>query len=149
MRLAEIHSHYDRVAGGTQHKFDDKSLYWEADWADIGQASMFVKEWQNSKFCNEDQLVSSFQLLNYLPFVESTKELLELKQRPMVQQINNGEQFREIVAPYIKRKLNGVKAITQLKQNGAGEGFLNLAREKHFESCTHNRRLSNLWATIK
>ena len=93
--------------------------------------------------------MSSFQLLNYLPFVESTKELLELKQRPMVQRINSGEQFREIVAPYIERKLNGVKAITQLKQSGAGEGFLNLAREKHFESCTHNRRLSNLWSTIK
>ena len=52
VRLAEIYSHYDREAGGTQHKFDDKSLYWEADWADIGQASKFVKEWQDS----EDEL---------------------------------------------------------------------------------------------
>ena len=67
----------------------------------------------------------------------------------MVQRINSGEQFREIVAPYIERKLNGVKVITELKRNGSGEGFLDLARNKYFESCTHNRRLSNLWASIK
>tara|TARA_E500000331_G_scaffold8118_1_gene7805 strand:+ start:2328 stop:3947 length:1620 start_codon:yes stop_codon:yes gene_type:complete len=148
VRLAEIHSYYDREAGGTQHKFDNKSLYWEADWADIGQASKFVKEWQDSDFCRNDQLVSSFFLLNYLPFVKSYKELLELKLRPMIWNIHNGQQHNEIVVPYIRRKLKGIQSLEALKQNGAGQGFLDLARNQLFESCTHNRRLSSLWKTI-
>ena len=149
VRLEEIASHYQRSNdGGTQHKFDDYSLYWEADWADIGQASMFVKKWHDSLWSAEELRVASFQLLNYLPFAKNYKELLNLRQRHVHLQTNNGEQYTQIVYPYIQRKLAGVKSITDLKKNGAGEGFLNIARAKHWETCTHNRRLSNLWSSI-
>ena len=149
IRLEEIASHYERgMAGGTQHKFDNKSLYWEADWADIGQASEFVRDWHNSHWSKEELKVSSFQLLNYLPFTKNYSELLDLRQRHMVNQTNNGEQFTQIVQPYVRRKLAGVQSIIDLKDKGAGEGFLNIARERHWASCTHNRRLSNLWSSI-
>ena len=148
VKLAEIHSHYDRVAGGTQHKFDDKSLYWEADWADIGQASEFVRDWRASEWFATESRISSFMLLNYLPFFPND-ELLQLKQKPALEQIHSGWQDREIVVPYIERKLAGVKSIIDMANNGAGNGFLNLAREEYFKRCTHNRRLSELWASIK
>ena len=147
-KLAEIHSHYDRVAGGTQHKFDDKSLYWEADWADIGQASEFVRDWRNSEWFATQSRVSSFMILNYLPF-HTKEELLRLTQKSQLEQIHGGQQDREIVIPYIKRKIAGVKPIADMANTGAGPGFLDLARDKYFESCSHNRRLSNLWASIK
>ena len=147
-RLEEIDQHYNRKKGGTQHKFDEMSLFWEADWADIGQASEFVRDWHNSHWCAEELRVASFQILNYLPFAKSAEQLLNFKQRHMIRKIENGEQFKDIVQPYVKMKLDGVRSITALKQNGAGPGFLDMAREKHFQNCTHNRRLSNLWDTI-
>ena len=147
VRLAEIHSHYDRVAGGTQHKFDHNSLYWEADWADIGQASEFVRDWKNDEWRNKNLKVASFHMLNYLPFYP-TDELLNLKEQEVAEALGTSEQWSLIVGPYIESKLKGVKRLKDLVNSGAGPMLISPVREEYFEGCTHNRRLSNLWKSI-
>ena len=147
-RIDEINVHYSRESGGTQHKFDHNSLYWEADWADIGQASEFVWNWRHDEWRNKNLKVASFHMLNYLPFYPDKKELLNLKEQEVATALGTDAQWSQIVGPYINSKLAGVKNVTDLVNSGAGPGLINPARQKHFEMCTHNRRLSDLWKSI-
>ena len=146
-RIDEINVHYSRESGGTQHKFDHNSLYWEADWADIGQASEFVRDWKNDEWRNKNLKVASFHMLNYLPFYP-TDELLNLKEYEVATALGTDEQWTLIVAPYIKSKLEGVKRLKDLVNSGAGPMLMTPVRDQHFEGCKHNRRLSELWASI-
>ena len=87
-------------------------------------------------------------MLNYLPFYPDKKELLNLKEQEVATALGTDAQWSQIVGPYINSKLAGVKNVTDLVNSGAGPGLINPARQKHFEMCTHNRRLSDLWKSI-
>ena len=152
--LAELKEHYDRETGGTQQKFDHKSLYWEADWANLVQASKFVKTWQDSEFVSRPWdsrdhhlKLSSFQILNH-ESMYSKKDLLNLSQKESIMKVMDGSQYKEIIAPYIKRKLAAVRPILDLAKSGAGSGFLHLARENYLNTGCKNRRTSNFWNEI-
>jgi hypothetical protein len=147
-RIDEINVHYSRDTGGTQHKFDHNSLYWEADWADIGQASEFVRDWKNDEWRNKNLKVASFHMLNYLPFYPNKEELLNLKEFEVAEALGTDEQWSKIVGPYVKSKLEGVKRLKDLVNSGAGPMLISPVRDQYFERCTHNRRLSELWASI-
>ena len=147
-RIDEINVHYSRDTGGTQHKFDHNSLYWEADWADIGQASEFVRDWKNDEWRNKNLKVASFHMLNYLPFYPNKEELLNLKEFEVAEALGTEEQWSKIVGPYVKSKLEGVKRLKDLVNSGAGPMLISPVRDQYFERCTHNRRLSELWASI-
>ena len=122
-------------------------MYWEADWADIGQASEFVWNWRHDEWRNKNLKVASFHMLNYLPFYPKD-ELLNLKEHDVNKALGTEEQWSLIVGPYIKAKLKGVKRLKDLVNSGAGPGMKDPVREEYFQGCKHNRRLSDLWKSI-
>lgn len=115
-RIAEIEHLFRRDNDSIQHKFDTKSLMWTADWADIGEATEFCKQWKDSEFHRDDKLVANFHILNHWKeYCHDPEKLLKLTDEWASAQIRNGNQYREIIGPYIKRKLESVRSITQIE----------------------------------
>ena len=142
-RIDEINKKYDRTHGGVQHKFDDHSLFWTADWADIGEATDFVWEVNHGEHHNLIKKLPSFHMLNHFPF-HTPEEALDLTVR-YDDDTNAGSehQHKTIIQPYINAKLKGVENLTQLIKSGAGPGILASATQ----SLHKNRTLRNekLW----
>jgi hypothetical protein len=140
-RIGEINKKYDRTHGGVQHKFDDNSLFWDADWADIGQATDFVYEVNHAYHHNNIKKLPSFHMLNHFPF-HTPQEALELTVR--YDDDNNAgseHQHATIIQPYIKSKLKGVSRITDLLKSGAGPMLLGQVRT----STQRELRNDKLW----
>lgn len=122
-RIDEIEKLYRRDARGIQHKKDHKSLWWSAEWADIGDAVDFVHSIRNHPFYSQELRVANFHLLNYWDEYKTHQELLALRKVPTEQGVD-AEQRAKIIEPYIKSKLNSVKHLGQLKPY-----FKSIARE--------------------
>ena len=144
-RIDEINTKYDRTHGGVQHKFDDKSLFWEADWADIGQATDFVWEINKCDHHSNIKKLPSFHMLNHFPF-HTPEEALQLTVG-YDDNINSGSEHQHatIIQPYIEAKLEGVKHLTDLVKSGAGPGMMASARKLHQPRTLRNEKL---WTSL-
>jgi hypothetical protein len=117
-RIREIEHMYDRRSTGVQHKFDEHSLWWSADWADIGDATEFCYHWHQDPWKIEHKKVANFHLLNYYDDY-SKKDLLALTDEWHKYEIVDGHQHRAIIQPYIERKLNSVRVVSRLLSSGS------------------------------
>lgn len=96
-----------RESGGIQHKYDYKSLFWTADWADITQAYDFVKR---HKLEYNTMKIANFHVLNYAGRKDiNMQQVLEQTTDWDYQQLSHGMEYHRIIKPYINQKLQGVK----------------------------------------
>ena len=112
-QIQEIERYYRRDVDQVQHKFDNKSLMWTADWADIHQATEFCYKWKNTDWHRTKKLTSNFEILNHWRQGITPQELLQVTDRQTMEDIQYGEQYKKIIEPYIQRKLNGVSKSPQ------------------------------------
>jgi hypothetical protein len=117
-RIAEIETLFRRDNQAVQHKFDSKSLMWTSDWADIGEATEFCYNWKQSQWHQDKKLMANFHILNYWKdYGSDPKHLLELTDNWDHQNVRDGNQYRQIIAPYIRRKLESVREVAKFKNN--------------------------------
>jgi len=105
---------YDRDTSGVQHKFDTDSLMWTADWADIGQATEFCREWRQSEWHHKEKLTANFHILNHWDEMEP-QELLSLTDDNASNYVRHGRQHTKVIEPYINNKLIDARKILNLK----------------------------------
>lgn len=132
-RIEEIREMYDRRATQVQHKFDEHSLWWSADWADLGEAVEFCYHWKNSDWHENEKLIANFHILNHYDEFKD-QGLLELKDSFHTDQtFNRNHQYLKIIQPYIQRKLDSVGILNNLR-NSNGK-FLFQAALKNFRTA--------------
>lgn len=122
-RIQEIEQLYRRSAHGIQHKRDHKSLWWSADWADIGDAVDFAYSVRSDAFYRDELRVANFHLLNYWDEY-NPKDLLELRKWETQFDVD-ADQRAKIISPYIENKLNSVRHIPSFRS----ERFRTIARD--------------------
>lgn len=106
-RISELKKFIEREDEGVQHKFDSNILYWTADWASIVDAWKFVGDWYKTE-AKLNQRIGNFIILNYYDKFDK-KTLLELTESYFFEHtFNDNYQYREIIQPYIQRKLSSV-----------------------------------------
>jgi hypothetical protein len=104
-RINEIDQQFSRQKGGSQHKFDYETLYWEADWTDIGVAADFCNSWRNSYRHRNEQLVGNFHILWLYDFYDR-QTLLELTEKHFLDvSVKNDTQYKMVIEPYINKKI--------------------------------------------
>ena len=120
-RIERIHQMYKRQKGdgttGVQHKMDGKSLYWDADWANIEQATEFVYNWRSSDWYRDEHLIANFHIMNFITD-RSVKDALKLTDSSQSEFFTDGSQYDKFIKPYIQAKLNDVKRLQELSQQG-------------------------------
>jgi len=117
-RMQEIEVLFRRDNQSIQHKFDNKSLMWTADWADIGQATEFCRDWGSTEWHKNEKLIANFHILNYWKEFGSDKEkLLQLTSEWDMDNIRQGQQYQDIIVPYIRRKLDTVRKLSTFDKN--------------------------------
>ena len=132
-RRVELESEWGRrESSGIQHKYDYKSLFWEADWADLKHAFDFVKkhkqEWSIMKIPN-------FHLLSYVGRKGLTcEELLKKTTDWSYEQDCNMSEYQRVIKPYIDSKLQGIREANKLKTNGQHNYFSALKIKKLSEN---------------
>lgn len=126
-RAQQIHDLYDRRGAGIQHKFDEKSLMWTAEWADIGDATEWAAEWGGDPWKVNNLKTANFHLLNYYDDFKRD-QLLNLTAEWSDNQVRHGHQDRTIIQPYVQKKLASVKIIHRLMSTGSSK-FVKQARQ--------------------
>ena len=89
------------LSGGIQHKYDNKSVLWEADWADLKDAFDFVKRYKHDF---DQAKISNFNILNYIGSDDITNQAILEKTKFWAWEQEKSMTFR----PYINAKLNGL-----------------------------------------
>ena len=141
-KIKRVQDIYTRSADGVQHKFDDSSLYWEADWADIEQATNFVQNWRLG-YAYHKALIGSFNIIHWKPFIQDNTELLKF--RTPEGGTYNDEIWQNVLGPYIDAKLKSVEPVTEIAKK-AGPHFINIRRNEYFETfCNQRRRRSDFF----
>jgi len=111
-RIEQIEAVFRKDKYDIQHKYDRRSLMWTADWADIEQATAFCREWSASQWHYDCHLLANFHILNHWKdYGHDPKALLSLTDEWDRHQQRGGNQYNDIIAPYIRRKLNSIKTI--------------------------------------
>jgi hypothetical protein len=82
--INEIDSKFNKSKTNVQHKFDNNSLVWTADWADINDATEFCSQFQDpTNFHRTEKKLSNFTVLGYNQKY-SNDTLLELDERDIL-----------------------------------------------------------------
>lgn len=79
-RINNIENKFRKTKTNVQHKFDNNSLMWTADWADINNAVEFCSQFQTpTNFHKTEKRLSNFTILGYNQEYSDDK-VLELKE---------------------------------------------------------------------
>jgi len=98
--IKEIDSKFNKSKTNVQHKFDNNSLIWTADWADINEATDFCTQFQTG-FHKLSKKLSNFGILSNIDRVGYEK-ILEVSD----QDLRGTSYESEAIEIYINNKIN-------------------------------------------
>jgi hypothetical protein len=99
-QIQEIDSKFNKTKTNVQHKFDNNSLMWTADWADINQATNFCTQFQEG-FHKKSKKLSNFAILSVINDIGYEK-ILEMSD----EDFRGSEVDAEVIELYIKNKMS-------------------------------------------
>lgn len=103
-RIEEIDNKFNKTKTNVQHKFDNNSLMWTADWADINDATEFCSQFQSpTNFHKALKKLSNFGILNDIDRI-GYENILEVSDQDLRDNDTNYE--AEAIESYINSKIN-------------------------------------------
>ena len=99
-KINDIDDKFRKTKTNIQHKFDNQSLMWTADWADINDATEFCLQFKHpTNFHKTAKRISNFIILGYIG-KQGIDNILEMRESDIV------DDSKDLIRKYISNKMS-------------------------------------------